>query len=70
MAAQQRKSQHLGLSIVIGIVIGTMAAILSSHTVVWLIAGLLVGIAAGALIGQKKCPECEARELRTSNCER
>jgi hypothetical protein len=62
------KSKHLSLSIVIGIAIGTLAAILSGHVAVWLIAGIFVGIAAGASIGRKKCPACEAKEhtgLRT-----
>ena len=58
----ENKSKHLGLSIVIGIAIGTLAAILSGHVAVWLVAGLFVGIAAGASLGRKKCPECEARE--------
>ena len=56
------KSKPLGLSIVIGFAIGTLAAILSSHFAVWLIAGIFVGIAAGAAVGRKKCPDCEARE--------
>jgi hypothetical protein len=56
------KSKHMGLSIVIGFAIGALAAILSGHVAVWLIAGIFVGIAAGASIGRKKCPECEARE--------
>jgi len=56
------KSKHLGLSVVIGIAIGVLAAILSGHVAVWLIAGIFVGIAAGASLGRKKCPECEARE--------
>jgi hypothetical protein len=56
--AADNKSKHLGLSIVIGIAIGTLAAILSGHVAVWLIAGIFVGIAAGASIGRKKCPEC------------
>jgi hypothetical protein len=62
MTAAENKSRPLGLSIVIGIAIGTLAAILSGHVAVWLIAGIFVGIAAGASIGRKKCPECEARE--------
>jgi RsiW-degrading membrane proteinase PrsW (M82 family) len=61
MTAAENKSKHMGLSIVIGIAIGTMAAILSSHVAVWLIAGIFVGIAAGATIGRKKCPECGAK---------
>jgi predicted MFS family arabinose efflux permease len=56
------KSKHLGLSIVIGMAIGTLAAILSSHFAVWLIAGIFVGVAAGASLGRKKCPECAARD--------
>jgi uncharacterized iron-regulated membrane protein len=58
---------------VIGIAIGTLAAILSGHVAVWLIAGIVVGIAAGASIGRKKCPECEARDqagMRAANRER
>ena len=71
MATAASKSKSMGLSIVIGIAIGTLAAILSSHVAVWLVAGIFVGIAAGASIGRKKCPECEARnELRTSGYER
>ncbi len=71
MAAAAGKSKSLGLSIVIGIAIGTLAAILSSHVAVWLLAGIFVGIAAGASIGRKKCPECEARhELRASSYKR
>jgi F0F1-type ATP synthase assembly protein I len=62
MTAEENKATPLGLSIVIGIAIGTLAAILSGHVAVWLIAGIFVGIAAGASIGRKKCPECEARE--------
>lgn len=62
MTVAENKSKHLGLSIVIGIAIGTLAAILSSHVAVWLIAGIFVGIAAGATIGRKKCPECAAKE--------
>ena len=65
-------TKSLGLSIVIGIAIGTLAAILSGHVAVWLIAGIFVGIAAGACFGRKKCPECEAREhagLRASSYE-
>ncbi len=60
--ATASKSKPLGLSIVIGIAIGTLAAILSSHFAVWLIAGIFVGIAAGASVGRKRCPDCEARE--------
>jgi len=60
MTAVESKSKHLGLSILIGIAIGTLAAILSSHVAVWLIAGVFVGIAAGASIGGKQCPDCEA----------
>jgi hypothetical protein len=56
------KSKKLGLSIVIGIAIGVLAAILSGHVAVWLVAGIFVGSAAGASFGRKKCPECEARE--------
>jgi hypothetical protein len=66
-------SKPLGPSIVIGIAIGTLAAILSGHIAVWLIAGIFVGIAAGASIGRKKCPECEAREhagIKASSYER
>jgi hypothetical protein len=62
MSAASSKSKTLGLSIVIGIAIGTLAAILSTHFAVWLIAGIFVGIAAGASWGRTKCPECEARE--------
>jgi hypothetical protein len=58
----ERKSKHLSLSIVIGIAIGTLAAILSGHVAVWLVAGIFVGLAAGTSLGRKKCPECEARE--------
>ena len=61
MSAASSKSKTLGLSIVIGIAIGTLAAILSTHFAVWLIAGIFVGIAAGASFGRKTCPECEAR---------
>jgi len=61
------KSKPLGLSIVIGFAIGTLAAVLSSHFAVWLIAGIFVGIAAGAAVGRKKCPECEAREMRSES---
>jgi F0F1-type ATP synthase assembly protein I len=71
--AADNKSKHLVLSIVIGIAIGTLAAILSGHVAVWLIAGIFVGIAAGASIGRKKCPECEAREhagMRASSYQR
>ena len=70
MSAASSKSKTLGLSIVIGIAIGTLAAILSTHFAVWLIAGIFVGIAAGASFGRKTCPECEARELRASSHER
>jgi hypothetical protein len=73
MTAAENKSRPLGLSIVIGIAIGTLAAILSGHVAVWLIAGIFVGIAAGASIGGKKCPECEAREhagMRASSYQR
>jgi hypothetical protein len=59
--ATASKSKSMGLSIVIGIAIGTLAAILSNHVAVWLLAGIFVGIAAGASVGRKKCPECEAR---------
>jgi hypothetical protein len=62
MATAADTSKKMGLSIVIGIAIGTLAAILSSHVAIWLIAGVVVGIAAGASLGRKKCPECEARE--------
>jgi hypothetical protein len=62
MTTATTKSKPLGLSIVIGIAIGTLAAILSGHVAVWLVAGIFVGIAAGASLGRKKCPECEARE--------
>ena len=62
--AAASKSKSMGLSIVVGIAIGTLAAILSSHVAVWLLAGIFVGIAAGASVGRKKCPECEAKELR------
>ena len=70
MTAAEDKSKHLGLSVVIGIAIGTLAAILSSHVAVWLIAGVVVGIAAGASIGRKRCPECGAKsisQLRTEH---
>jgi len=67
--ATASKSKPLGLSIVIGIAIGTLAAILSSHFAGWLIAGIFVGIAAGAAVGRKKCPDCEARELRATSYE-
>jgi len=73
MTAAENKSHPLGLSIVIGIAIGTLSAILSGHVAVWLIAGIFVGIAAGASIGRKKCPECEAREhagMRASSYQR
>jgi len=69
MSAASTKSKSLGLSIVIGIAIGTLAAILSTHFAVWLIAGIFVGIAAGASFGRKSCPECEARELRATSYE-
>ena len=62
MSAASSKSKALGLSIMIGIAIGTLAAILSTHFAVWLIAGIFVGIAAGASLGRKTCPECDARE--------
>ena len=62
MTTATTKSKPLGLSIVIGIAIGTLAAILSGHVAVWLVAGIFVGIAAGASLGRKKCHECEARE--------
>ena len=62
MTSAPRSSKPLGLSIVIGVAIGTLAAILSGHVAVWLVAGIFVGIAAGASIGRKRCPECEARE--------
>lgn len=62
MSVASTQSKSLGLSIVTGIAIGTLAAILSTHFAVWLIAGIFVGIAAGALFGRKKCPECEAME--------
>ena len=69
MSVTSTKSKSLGLSIVIGIAIGTLAAILSTHFAVWLVAGIFVGIAAGASFGRKTCPECEARELRASGYE-
>jgi hypothetical protein len=69
MSAASTRSKTLGLSIVIGIAIGTLAAILSTHFAVWLIAGIFVGVAAGASFGRKTCPECEARELRASSYE-
>lgn len=62
MAAQESKTKSLALSVVIGIAIGSLAAILSSHAAVWLIAGLFLGVAAGASIGRTKCPACAARE--------
>jgi 4-hydroxybenzoate polyprenyltransferase len=62
MTSAASHPKRLGLSIMIGIAIGTLAAILSSHVAVWLIAGVFVGIAAGAAIGRKQCPDCEARE--------
>ena len=62
MTSATTQSKSLGLSIVIGAAIGTLAALLSGHVAVWLIAGIFVGIAAGASIGRKKCPECEARK--------
>jgi hypothetical protein len=65
--ATDNKSKHLGLSIVVGIAIGTLAAILSGHVAVWLIAGIFVGIAAGASVGGKKCPACEARAHAGAN---
>jgi hypothetical protein len=61
-ATSTNSKAPLGLSIVIGIAIGTLAAILSGHVAVWLIAGIFVGIAAGASLGRKKCPGCEARK--------
>jgi hypothetical protein len=67
--ATASKSKPLGLSIVIGVMIGTLAAILSSHFAVWLIAGIFVGIAAGATVGRKKCPDCEAKEMQTASYE-
>src|SRR5258707_10288509 len=63
------KSKPLGLSIVIGIAIGTLAAILSSHFAVWLMAGIFVGIATGAALGRKKCPDCQARETGATSYE-
>ena len=60
--ATNNKPKYLGLSIVVGIAIGALAAILSGHVAVWLIAGIFVGIAAGASLGRKQCPECEARQ--------
>jgi hypothetical protein len=72
MTIETTQSKPLGLSIVIGIAIGTLAAILSGHVAIWLIAGIFVGIAAGASIGRKRCPQCEAREhsgLRASSYE-
>ncbi len=63
------KSKPLGLSIVIGIAIGTLAAILSSHFAVWLMAGIFVGIATGAAVGRKKCPDCQARETGATSYE-
>jgi hypothetical protein len=55
---------------VIGVAIGTLAAILSTHFAVWLIAGIFVGIAAGASFGRKRCPGCETKkQLRTSSHE-
>ena len=70
MTRTATSSKPLGLSVVIGIAIGTLAAILSGHVAVWLIAGIFVGIAAGASLGRRKCPECQARELRASSYER
>jgi predicted MFS family arabinose efflux permease len=70
MSAESSKSKTLGLSIVIGIAIGTLAAILSTHFAVWLMAGIFVGIAAGASFGRKTCPECEAREHQATSFER
>jgi hypothetical protein len=67
--ATASKSKPLGLSIMIGIVIGTLAAVLSSHFAVWLIAGIFVGIAAGAAVGRKKCPDCQARETGATSYE-
>ena len=62
MTEPESKSNHLGLSIVIGIAIGTLAAIFSGHVAVWLVAGIFVGIATGASLGRKRCPQCEARK--------
>jgi hypothetical protein len=68
MAAQESKPKHLGLSVVVGIAIGTLAAVLSSHVAVWLVGGILVGVAVGASFGRKTCPQCEAKnELRASS---
>src|SRR5262249_59301477 len=58
MSAASTKSKSLGLSIVIGIAIGTLAAILSTHFAVSLIAGIFVCIAAGGSFGCKSCPQC------------
>jgi predicted MFS family arabinose efflux permease len=63
MTSGRTSSKHLGLSILIGIAVGTLAAILSSHMAVWLIAGVFVGIAAGASIGHRRCPDCEAKSV-------
>jgi len=62
MSVASTQSKSLGLSILIGIAIGTLAAILSTHFAIWLIAGIFVGIAAGASFGRTKCPDCEAME--------
>jgi hypothetical protein len=58
MAAPHSPSGTLGLSVVIGIAIGVLAATLSGHVAVWLVAGIFVGVAAGASIGRKPCPRC------------
>ena len=58
MAAPHSQSGTLGLSVVIGIAIGVLAATLSGHVAVWLVAGIFVGVAAGASIGRKPCPRC------------
>jgi len=65
MSVAASKSKPLGRSIVIGIVIGVLAAILSGHIVIWLLAGIFLGIAVGAGYGNKKCPTCEAREMHS-----
>jgi hypothetical protein len=62
MSQTVSKSRTLGMSMVTGSAVGILAALLSTHVTVWLIAGILVGIAAGALFAQKKCPACEARQ--------
>ena len=74
MSQVMSKSHTLGMSVVIGSAVGILAALLSAHVTVWLIAGILLGIAAGALFAQKKCPACEARahggsKLRTASGE-